>query len=371
MDPTSKLDRLWRHMRDRRPWRAPVLLGFGAIWIVVGSLSELWPGQARQQIEERLTWRPPALVAPRTIVAANESPGPYGLHLTLDAGRDYIVKLGTLTSPGGLSINGGRNVVIIGGQIRVPDIPSHDGAWIGRCVTITDTTGTVHIEGVLMQNCATGVAITAAQAIVQLQNVRFEDVDAPYHLWHPDVVQTWRGPKEIRIDRLTADFSSKGFLWMSVNDTFPRLVDQRRVNFRRWTQGGARPGGPHIYTWHPSPVTRSTCTDCWSEMGWFSATGVRGLQDGWGTFDNPDGTNQFVPYLLGRGTQRVRVSSQAQHDSLRGDLGRRQGDFMERLAPSLSGERWTWGVPPRGDFVPAKSVGPSYSSPGYRAAVER
>ena len=101
-------------------------------------------------------------------------------------------------------------------------------------------------------------------------------------------------------------------------------------------------------------------------MGWFSRTSQRKLQDGWGTFDNPDGTNQFVPYVLGRGTQRLAIKTRAEHESLRGDLGGRQGDFMERLAPSLAGERWQLGVPRDGDFVPADRVGPAYVSPGYR-----
>ncbi len=40
---------------------------------------------------------------------------------------------------------------------------------------------------------------------------------------------------------------------------------------------------------------------------------------------------------------------------------------MERLAPSLAGERWQAGAFRRdGDFVPADSVGPAYVSPGYR-----
>ena len=47
------------------------------------------------------------------------------------------------------------------------------------------------------------------------------------------------------------------------------------------------------------------------------------------------------------------------------DLGRRQGDFIERLTPSLAGEVWSFGVPSGGDFVPAGRAGPSYVSPGY------
>ena len=38
---------------------------------------------------------------------------------------------------------------------------------------------------------------------------------------------------------------------------------------------------------------------------------------------------------------------------------------MERLTPSLAGERWHWGLPGGGDFVPAGEAGLTYLSPGY------
>ena len=336
---------------------------------LISGLSALWlllAGGGAGVDPRLLTWRPPALTLPTSLTVSTQTPGPQGLQLDLDPGRDYIIELETLTGPGGLSLRGGRNVVIVGGRISVPDITTRETAWIGRCLSIVDNVGTVHVEGVQFDNCGDGIIISAPASTVQIQNVRFNDVDSPYELSHSDVIQTWRGPKEIRIDKLTADFSSKGFLWMSVDGTFPQRVDQRRVNFRRWSNGGERPLGPHYFTWHPSPSTRSTCADCWSEMGWHSPTGVRGLQDGWGTFDNADGTTQFVPYRLGRNNRiRAEVDTKNDHESLKGDLGHRQGDYMERLTPSLAGERWRWGVPRGGDFVPARVVGTSYVSPGY------
>jgi hypothetical protein len=61
----------------------------------------------------RLTWAPPALVRPRTIVVNNGN-----ANLRLDPRRDYIIKLSArpLAVAGGLSISGGHNVVLKGGQ---------------------------------------------------------------------------------------------------------------------------------------------------------------------------------------------------------------------------------------------------------------
>ena len=305
-----------------------------------------------------LTWRPPALSNPVSInVPAT------GDMQSLDPSRDYILNLGHRRT--GLSITGGRNVVMIGGRITCEDIVD-DNLSRGRGIQIWDNAGVFHVEGVLVENCGDGMTISAPQSTIQLQNVRFDDVDSPYDLSHPDVIQTWRGPKEIRIDRLTADTSSKGFLWMSVNGTQPSRVDQRRVNLRLWSGGGAQSSALDHFTWHTSSQTRSTCDNCWTQLGWYSPSYQRRLQDSWGTFD-VSGGNEFLPYrIVGRDGRRVDVETRAEHDALNGDsLGRRYGDYMERLVPSLAGERWYAGIPDSGDFVPGGSVGQTYVSPGY------
>ena len=307
----------------------------------------------------KVAWAPPQLSSPTTV----NVPATGGLG-SLDPSRDYILNLGHRRT--GLEIVGGRNVVVMGGRVTCESIVDSNLAK-GRGIVITNTQGAMHIEGVLFENCGDGIAIRAPQAIVQLQNLRFEDIDSPWSINHPDVIQTWNGPREVRIDRLTADFSSKGFLWMSTTGTFPQRVDQRHVNFRLWSQGGATPDGPATYTWHPSATTRSTCDDCWSEMGWWQNVYRRRLQDGWGTFDKAGGGWEFIPYrIVGADGRRVEVETQAEHDSLVNDnLGRRQGDYMERLTPSLAGERWHWGLPGGGDFVPPDLPGTGYVSPGY------
>ncbi len=306
----------------------------------------------------KLQWSPPSLSNPVTINVP-ETGGIGGL----DPNRDYVLNLGHRKT--GLGVSGGRNIVVMGGRITCQDIVDSNLSR-GRGIEIWDNKGVVHVEGVQFDNCGTGIAISAPDSVVQVQNTRFDDIDSPWNLMHPDVIQTWRGPKEIRIDRLTADFSSKGFLWMSVNGQFPGRIDQRHVNFRLFRAGGATPDGPHHFTWHPSSTTRSTCSDCWTETGWWQNVYRRRLQDGWGTFDKPGGW-EFIPYrVVGADGRRVDVETQGEHDSLVDDnLGRRQGDYMERLTPSLAGERWHWGQPQSGDFVPAGSVGASYRSPGY------
>ena len=308
----------------------------------------------------KLAWAPPQLSSPITVTV----PATGGLG-SLDPSRDYVLNLGHRRT--GLEIVGGRNVVVMGGRVTCESIIDSNLSS-GRGIVITDTQGTIHLEGVLFENCSDGIAVSApTQAIVQVQNVRFQDIDSPWNLSHPDVIQTWNGPREVRIDRLTADFSSKGFLWMSTTGTFPRRVDQRHVNFRLWSLGGSTPDGPATYTWHPSSSTRSTCQDCWSEMGWWQNVYRRRLQDGWGTFDKPAGGWEFIPYrVVGADGRRVEVETQGEHDSLvNDDLGRRRGDYMERLTPSLAGERWHWGLPGGGDFVPQGLPGTGYVSPGY------
>ena len=74
--------------------------------------------------DDLLTWAPPNLENPQTIDIAQiireratwKSPA----HLKLDLDKDYIIKMPDepLTVSGGLGISGGRNVVLIGGEIR-------------------------------------------------------------------------------------------------------------------------------------------------------------------------------------------------------------------------------------------------------------
>lgn len=92
---------------------------------------------------------------------------------------------------------GGRNIVIIGGEIVIPwqgenpDIPSR------TMLKLKASTGIVHIEGLLGRgdDISEGIQIAAPDAIVQIQNVRIEGIHARDQVEftdnHPDIIQTW------------------------------------------------------------------------------------------------------------------------------------------------------------------------------------
>jgi hypothetical protein len=127
---------------------------------------------------------------------------------------------------------------------------------------------------------------------------------------HPDVMQTWRGPYELRMDRLTGYTSDKGF------------------NFQ-----------PHQYD-------------------------VQAL----GTWDLRRVNIAGGHYLLWKNDWSLAISGRA------GFWHERKRDFYVR-----PGRSWGWAYPSRrqwgnvrvgrpkgGDFVPKRSMGAHYATPGYR-----
>ena len=113
------------------------------------------------------------------------------LHLT--PGRDYVLRLPPGRKVGGTFVEGGRNVVVIGGHISVPTGTTSDQQR--RALYFKDQTGTVHVEGVLIDGSAggeaDGIAINAPQATVQIENVRIVDLHGSQAGTHADVVQPW------------------------------------------------------------------------------------------------------------------------------------------------------------------------------------
>ncbi len=88
-----------------------------------------------------LTWAPPALVNPTVITLTKDSWSP-----KLDNEKDYLIQLPDEPREQTGRIQGGRNVVLIGGHIRIPKKGSSDH----RAIYILDgaPSRTVHIEGV-------------------------------------------------------------------------------------------------------------------------------------------------------------------------------------------------------------------------------
>jgi hypothetical protein len=274
-----------------------------------------------------LTWAPPQLQAPTVV-----RPSATKRWLTLDSSRDYVVEMPSeaLRGSGGIVIEGGRNVRLIGGEIFIPD---QGASWTGskaasgypggltfmdarRGLYLKNQTGTVHVEGLLIHGDDLAEGIDLDQrfgATVQFQNIRVEGLRARDQVnftdIHPDVIQTWAGPGELRVDRLTGDSDYQGF-FLAPNQFGtqppPRLVDLRRVNL----------------------IGRETAR----HLLWQSGTFPIAVTDVW------------VRPAFGKSL----VNSMWPH----------------------GGSVWSpvqEGIPPTGDFVPAGVAGLGYVSPGYGA----
>lgn len=128
-----------------------------------------------------LAWKPPVLTSPTTITPTDEQG-----KITLAAGRDYVIKLPTdraWKNGRGLWVEGGRNVVVIGGQVDVgagyfnggsgPGVQAN--GYVRRAAYFLSQTGTVHVEGVRFTSSSgalsEGINVSAALARVQLLNV--------------------------------------------------------------------------------------------------------------------------------------------------------------------------------------------------------
>jgi hypothetical protein len=161
-----------------------------------------------------LTWAPPTMTDPTVItVRSGEDPDV----LNLSTSQDYILKLPSSGIRGTLEVNGGHNVVLIGGEITVPSSANQtdNGADdTDTAIYIRASTGTVHVEGVLIRAAADtkfdGIDINAPEAVVHVENVRVEDVYGSLTTEHADVIQTWGGAKALDVDDLTANGDYQG-----------------------------------------------------------------------------------------------------------------------------------------------------------------
>ncbi|NJL10340.1 MAG: hypothetical protein HC908_09715 [Calothrix sp. SM1_7_51] len=145
-----------------------------------------------------------------------------------------------LQADGGLKITGGRNVVVKGGVIEhninyaekdgctgMQECPKGQSrAERMRAVYLLSWTGTMHFEGVEIKGSQIwegfNVSNSKPGAILQVQNVRFSDqLQKPIIFSKEagdhdgvDVFQTWNGPEQLRIDRMTIQDSKYQTFWL-------------------------------------------------------------------------------------------------------------------------------------------------------------
>jgi hypothetical protein len=202
-----------------------------------------------------LAWSPPALNSPITVEVTEAN-----AQLHLDSTRDYLIRLPAgrpLSVEGGLWLIGGHNVVVQGGEISVPWNDGGPDRKYG--VFAKNQTGTLHLEGLLLHGpgLAVGIALDqGAGATVQVQNTRVEVTHPLTDAVHPDVMQTWRGPYILRIDRLTGITTSGGLKFQPHEYDVQRLGtwDLQNINlsggqYILWKNDWSLQTGGHVGFW--------------------------------------------------------------------------------------------------------------------------
>ena len=252
----------------------------------------------------KLRYAPPALTNPVsvTLSASNRKPA---LSLT----QDYIIKMpaGPVDWAGGVEINGGRNIVIIGGTCAFSKdyaTSSQDEGVANRCLYIKGNAAqtakrTIHIEGVR----ASGDFIYEFLNIdsqsepgltVQLESIRVDWLKsflpgptAPPH-YGGDAVQDWNGPTNIYVDRFTLARSDyQGFFGQGDKyGTSPHGV--RQYNNMNLV------GGPkHTYLLTGNTTFDFTATNVWVKPGagntWSNTVG-----SGWSSVAKQGNPGDFV-----------------------------------------------------------------------------
>jgi hypothetical protein len=273
-----------------------------------------------------LRWAPPALTSPTVIEL-----GTGYTYTRMDPARDYVIKLPPVKKIGATVLDGGRNVVVIGGQVTIPaDTPA--GAAndsYRRALYIKNATGTVHLEGIEIDGSGGGesdaIAISAPNATVQVENVRAIGLRGGYSSWHADVIQPWGGVKALRVDGLTATSNYQG-LQLNRDKGPIGSASLRRVDLAQ----------------SPGPYDRG------GFMLWLT-----NQCDGY-----PVGLDQV--YVTPRAGRSVRDSvwpGFACDSQLSG------GSLTWSGLPVAGGVRG--GPPPGGSFVPPGAAGALYRTPGY------
>ena len=145
----------------------------------------------------------PALTDPTTVQISDTN-----RRLFLEADRDYVVRMPStaFTVPGGISIVGGRNVVIVGGEIydNTP-IATGEPYDLAYGLYLEGQTGTVHVEGLWIHGRGIAQALVLAQfagATVQVQSSLLESLH-PVGYAHTDGIQSWGGPNRLRLRNVT------------------------------------------------------------------------------------------------------------------------------------------------------------------------
>jgi hypothetical protein len=291
-----------------------------------------------------LGWSPPTLTTPAVVtVPSGRDPAV----LRLDTSRDYIVQLPPEGIHGTVEINGGHNIILDGGEITVPSTANQtdNGADdTDTALYVRASTGTVHIEGVLIRGepgiMFDGIDVNAPQATVQVENVRMEDVYGAATSEHADMIQTWGGVKELDVDGLTANGDYQGLT------IAPALGAVETVHIQDVDM-----------TAEAAPPSMAATAAGGGIMLWLTR----------GKSSCESATITFQDVYVANLTGRILSADTAWPSPLSGLSCDSVFDGTTITWPGLpvSGGV-TIGTPPHGSFVPEGVAGNDYHSPGYQ-----
>lgn len=293
---------------------------------------------------DKLRYPPPPLEHPATI-----NLGTGITYNRLVDGQDYLVKMPAVKKVGSTTLEGGRNIVIIGGHVTLPVLmkapgqPDVSNGAISRGIYLKNNHGIVHIEGVLVDatggGMADGIVIASPDSIVQIENVRVDGVFGFNHQFHADVVQPYGGVKDLRIDKLTGYSAYQG---LTIGQ------DQGPI-------GSAEISRANLVCIHPQingPGNNG------GYMLWFTSHGG-GAETAYPiSFDEV-----YVQPRAGR-TLGNSVWPPAGFASCPAIIAADGSVATWPAIPKVKG-CVKLGAPPHGDFVPAGMAGLKYVSPGY------
>jgi hypothetical protein len=331
----------------------PVLLTGAAL-----ALSATVRGTAAIPVGAPLTWSPPPCgdSSHACVVEQLTNTGSHQV-LILDSATDYILQLPSVPLVGGIDIDAGHNVIIIGGEIDLTTPCTTDqGPCHGINISMRQySTGTVYIEGVLIKNpdashsqyTGDGIDVsTAALSRLVIQNVRVEGLDgcsANNNPAHADVFQPYAATGAvIQVDHLTGTTDFQG-MQISPSLTAPASADYRNVNINVLLNPHPEcvQGTPDQYAWWVAGSPTSWC-------GTYPMTLTNDYTA------EPNGSLAYNavwpdPYAGWTGCPASYSNGVATWPQL----------------PSITGGIQN-GPPPGGDFVPAGVAGIGYVSPGYQ-----
>ena len=294
--------------------------------------------QGWQPTDARLRWAPPVLVNPVVIELGD---GPTYTQLKTD--QDYVIKLPKTKKVGSTVIDGGRNVVIIGGYITLPMAADGADGAVSRAISIRNNVGVVHIEGVLIdasgRGMSDGIDIESPRSTVQIENVGVDGVYGFYNQFHAHVIKPFGGVAGLRIDKLTGYTAYQG-LTISIDLGPIGSAEISRTNLvgigdQIW--GRHNNGGYLVWLTHDAGC-KATYPIQFRQVYVQPRRGTALANAVW----PPPGGRTACPSAA-------------------------SDDDAETRFPSLPVQgRIRKGMPPQGDFVPPGVAGLHYVSPGYR-----